>query len=143
MATIEIIFHTEPKSKGRPRFGRTRKGAPVAYTDPKTRDYEARLMEVAGDAMVSAGLDPFSGPVELKMRAFHRIPTSWSKAKKAQANWKDTHPDLDNVLKAVLDATNGVVFDDDRQVVKIRCEQRWGETGRIELTVTELEPSDD
>lgn len=139
MATIEITFHLEPKSKGRPRFGRTRAGAPVAFTDKKTRNYEARLEEVAGDAMVSAGLDPFTGPVELRMRAYHRIPQSWSKAKKEAALWKDTHPDLDNVLKAVLDSTNGVIFHDDRQVVKIKAEQRWGECGRIELTVMELE----
>ena len=89
--------------------------------------------------MVSAGLDPYTGPVELRMRAYHRIPQSWSRPKKEAALWKDTHPDLDNVLKAVLDSTNGGIFHDDRQVVKIKAEQRWGDCGRIELTVTELE----
>ena len=30
-------------------------------------------------------------------------------------------PDVDNIAKAVLDALNGVAFEDDSQVVRLRC----------------------
>jgi Holliday junction resolvase RusA-like endonuclease len=36
-------------------------------------------------------------------------------------------PDMDNVVKAIFDACNGVVYLDDKQVVKLSMMKRYGE----------------
>lgn len=36
-------------------------------------------------------------------------------------------PDVDNVIKAILDALNGMAFEDDRQIVQVTCE-KWYDT---------------
>lgn len=59
------------------------------------------------------------------------MPRSWSKKKRAQM-YGEPHqqkPDLDNLLKAFLDALMG----EDCTVWKITVEKRWGTYGRIEV----------
>lgn len=47
-------------------------------------------------------------------------------------------PDIDNVAKAVLDALNGVAYEDDKQVVILHCEKKYAETAQLQVTVTEV-----
>ena len=62
------------------------------------------------------------GPVEAEAEFFMPIPTSWSKKKQAQAQHGEilpiTKPDVDNVMKAIMDACEGVVYHRDSQVVR-------------------------
>ena len=46
-------------------------------------------------------------------------------------------PDLDNVVKAVLDALNGVVYRDDAQVVNLVATKRYATEPRVEVYVFE------
>nr|DAN73502.1 MAG TPA: Endodeoxyribonuclease RusA [Caudoviricetes sp.] len=43
-----------------------------------------------------------------------------SRPKRLLAELDTAKPDIDNVTKAVLDALNGVAYDDDKQVVSLR-----------------------
>ena len=48
-------------------------------------------------------------------------------------------PDLDNLTKQLKDAMTRLQFwSDDRQVVRIACEKRYGEQGRWEVCVREV-----
>ena len=112
--------------KGRPRFTRTGH----IYTPDKTRKYEMRLAAAGSDEMVSLGIDPTSEPCKVLIRAQFEIPKSWTKAKKLQAEQREIFPgkpDLDNVAKIVLDAFNGVVFEDDAQVYELRVLKGYGD----------------
>lgn len=64
------------------------------------------------------------------MMAQYPIPQSWSKRKKKEAIagliMPTTKPDGDNILKVVLDALNGLAYDDDRQVVKMCIIKAYG-----------------
>ena len=94
--------------------------------------------------MTAAGREPFQGAVEVHVKAWHRKPASWSKTKKANAHWMAQKPDIDNVVKALVDAISckgGPVIVDDKQIVRLTAEQKWSDTGRLELTVTEIEES--
>jgi Holliday junction resolvase RusA-like endonuclease len=46
-------------------------------------------------------------------------------------------PDLDNVVKAVLDALNGVVYLDDAQVVNLVATKRYATEPRVEVYIFE------
>ena len=59
------------------------------------------------------------------------MPKSWSKKKKAEMidEPHQQRPDLDNLLKALLDA----IYDEDCTVWNIKASKIWGETGPIEI----------
>lgn len=60
------------------------------------------------------------------------MPKSWSKKKKSEMAGlpHQVRPDVDNLLKALLDA----VYGDDSVVWDIRVTKIWGYHGRIEIT---------
>ena len=47
-------------------------------------------------------------------------------------------PDLDNVVKLILDAINGIVFADDKQVVSISASKAYSDTPRTTVQTTEI-----
>jgi crossover junction endodeoxyribonuclease RusA len=48
-------------------------------------------------------------------------------------------PDLDNLIKAVLDGLNGIAWLDDSQVVRIIAERRMSVPERVEVSVEKLD----
>jgi Holliday junction resolvase RusA-like endonuclease len=65
-------------------------------------------------------LAPLTGSCCVHIVARMEIPKSWPKKKQAQAENNEISPgkpDLDNIAKTVLDALNGVCYEDDAQVV--------------------------
>ena len=91
---------------------------------------------------------PLDGGVVLEFRAVFPPPKSASKKVRAamlrgiKMNTKKT--DLDNLTKQLKDAMTRLCFwHDDRQVVRLVCEKRYGETGRWEVCVQEIhEPAE-
>ena len=44
-------------------------------------------------------------------------------------------PDIDNVIKSILDALNGVAYHDDTQVVAVFAEKYYSDTPRVEVEI--------
>ncbi len=127
-----------PKGKGRPRFLRA---SGRAFTDTNTRNYEAEVRAHGAEAM--EGQPPVEGPVEVTVDAVMPIAISWPKWKQEAARGLALRavctPDIDQIVKAALDGLNKVVFRDDRQVVSIRANQRYGDRPRLEIEIREVE----
>jgi Holliday junction resolvase RusA-like endonuclease len=85
--------------------------------------------------------EPLETPVTVAIYIRVGIPTSFSKQKRkdALANiLKPTKkPDADNVLKCFMDAMNGIVYLDDKQVVNIHLTKVYAETPAVEVMVKE------
>lgn len=83
---------------------------------------------------------PFKGATSLYASFIMPIPKSTSKKKqKEMREYKIPHVkkcDLDNMIKALLDAMNGVVLHDDSQVWEINAEKVYGIEPRIEVYIT-------
>jgi len=111
-----------------------------AFTDGKTVNMEAFIKMRALSAVV--GMPPLDGPVSIRLEIGVAVPSSWSKRKRADALagavWPTAKPDLDNVLKLVGDACNGIVWADDKQIVRAEVSRRYVETPATVLTVAEV-----
>jgi Holliday junction resolvase RusA-like endonuclease len=125
---IDIVFHGTPIGKSRPRFGRTKTGGVVTYTPQKTRDYERALKSFAQVAMI--GKTMLEGPVKVTITAYF--------SHKTKTGWHVSRPDLDNIIKAVLDALNEIVFDDDAAVCEIVASKKYDNEERIEVQVVNV-----
>lgn len=130
----------KPVGKGRPRAAKRGKHITL-YTPEATATYESTVALAASQAMGQAPL--IDGPVDVLMRIDLPVPFSWSQRKQRDALAgtiiPTTKPDMDNVIKAVFDAINGVVWNDDTQVADLRVRRRYGATPGVNVHVLSLE----
>lgn len=129
--SVDFFVPGEPHGKGRPRMTR----AGHAYTDAKTRDYEAAVRVHALKAM--QGRRPFAGGCIVYLEATFEPPKSASKKKRDALVGAPVlkRPDIDNVEKSVIDGMNGVVFNDDALVWGTVCVKRWGVRAGVSVRV--------
>lgn len=137
---ISFSIPGEPIAKGRARVS-TICGHVQLHTPTKTVNYESKVALFASQAM--GAQDPFQGPVSLTVQAVFQIPKSWSQKRRA-ANVKVPEyvikrPDFDNLVKALCDGMNGVVWADDCQVAAMgACSKVYGESPRVDVKVQVL-----
>lgn len=125
---IDIVFHGTPIGKARPRFGRAKSGNIVTYTPAKTTNFERDLRSLAQVAMV--GKTVIEGAVKVTITAYF--------SHKTKTGWHTSRPDLDNIVKAVLDALNGIVFDDDAAVCELVAFKKYDNDERVEVQVSNV-----
>ena len=134
MHPIEFTVFGEPQGKARPRF--TRMGR--AYTPKKTADYEKYIQEVFMDCYPRWN-KPLETDLKITVIAFFEPAESYSKRKKADCLEglirPHKKPDVDNIAKAVLDALNGLVYVDDKQITDLRVRKRYATVERIEVII--------
>ena len=88
-----------------------------------------------------AGFVPTYDAIRLRLIAYFPVPNSYSKKKRGECIAgliKPTaKPDIDNVVKAALDAMNGVVYADDKQVFEVIVSKRYSDhpQGYIEVEI--------
>ena len=136
MISIMFTVYGEPVAKGRPRFS-TRGKFPVAYTPEKTKAYEFEVGMMALAAM--GGTKPLEGALEAFIYITYAVPESYSKKRlEACLSGLEKHtkkPDLDNVIKSVIDGMDKIVFDNDSQITSIHATKVYGEVAKAEVMV--------
>lgn len=112
-----IVYVDEVVGKQRARTVRAN-GITRSFTPRKTADFERAIRDAWIDK-VGVSRAGFTGPVLVTINYGRELAKS---NPKYWAGREDTgKPDLDNVVKSVLDALSGVAFADDSQVVQIEC----------------------
>lgn len=136
---VHIIVDGEPVPKGRPRFT-MRAGFPQSYTPEKTVEYEKRVRDAYKNGEGEFFADK---PIEVMVEAFFPVPRSMPKKRRAlMEQGFELHckrPDLDNVVKAVLDALNGTAYEDDCRIIRLKAEKWYSDRPRTEITIKEIE----
>lgn len=90
----------------------------------------------------------FVPPIILEVNAYFAIPKSYPKKKAALCSQNilrpTCKPDMDNIVKAVADALNGVAYRDDSAIVELRVAKRYGSPERLVVRVSgDLEPEEE
>ena len=136
MESIRFFVPGKPRGKGRPRFANGR-----AYTDSQTKAYE---YQIAANYRRIAGKYKFPDDVFLKVRVQQQMPVPQSaiKAKKSAMlegrTYPSAKPDLDNVVKAVLDALNGVAYKDDSRVVGLYSQKVYSDNPGVLVEISRM-----
>lgn len=136
-AGVSFTVPGEPIGKGRPR-ATSINGAARLYTPKKTANYEGLIAHAAQQAM--DGAPPMECACQVQLSITVPVPASWSKKKQAAALagqvMPTKKPDADNVVKAVFDGMNGVVWRDDVQAVDLFVRKRYGAAPGVHVRVS-------
>lgn len=135
---VRFIVDGEPMGKGRHRTT-VRDGRVRTYTPRQTREYEDWVKLCYLRAAQGSRLN---GAIEARITGIFSIPKSISlRNRKLMLGKKAYHTkkiDCDNLAKIVLDALNGVAYDDDKQVCRLQVEKIYGEPARVEIELEEV-----
>ena len=123
----------EPRGKQRPRVANGH-----AYTPQQTREYEDELRWAW---RTCSHLIRFQGYVQMKVIAWYGIPKSARKTDKERMYLGEIRPtrkpDVDNILKIVADALNGLAYEDDKQINAVMVEKRYAITPSVDVWLTD------
>ena len=142
MQKLKIEVPGSPIGQGRPKFS-TINGHAKAYDPEKSRNYKAYVKLLATQAMKEQGFTMIDGPCCLDIMAFFEVPKSKSKKFKERAllglERPTKKPDIDNIVKALQDALNGLAYKDDSSIVYLSVAKCYSEIPRVEVILREIE----
>ena len=140
MTTYSLTIPGTPIGKARPRI--TRGG--IAYTPKETKNYETFIRELFA---LKHGSIMLRGDIKATLTAYFGLNksdynktglTKTGKRKLAGEVRPSKKPDIDNIVKAVLDSLNGIAYIDDSQVVVLAVEKHYAEQPRVEIVLSEI-----
>lgn len=124
----------EIKGKARPRVN-TYTGN--AYTPANTKDYENLIKQYF--KIKYPRFEPLEGRIAVKIMAYFDVPKTTTKKDKAliqEGKLSPTKkPDIDNIVKIILDALNKMAFKDDNQITKLEVEKAYAEVEKIAIKI--------
>ena len=124
------------KGKARPRVNTY---TCKAYTPENTKDYEMLIKQYF--KLKYPRYVPLENRVSVKIVAQFKIPKNATKKDKQLIEEgvlsPAKKPDIDNIIKIILDALNKMAFKDDNQITKLEIEKIYGLDERIYVKIDE------
>lgn len=128
--TTRFEIPGKPVPKARPRVVNGH-----AYTPDKTKAFET----LVAAKYKAAGGTVHDGPVSVTIAVWYQMPKSWPKYRKTEQKGlpHTSKPDLDNVIKSILDGLNGSAWEDDAQVSKVHAVKHWYDGEPVTIVIVE------
>lgn len=122
--------------KGRPRLNSY---TGQVYTPTRTKDYENLITQYF--MLKYPRFKPFEGRVSVEITANFEVPKCTKKSDKDLMLENKINPlkkpDIDNIVKIILDAMNECAFKDDTQITKLAVEKKYGPSESIYVKIEE------
>lgn len=135
---MKLVFEIEPVEQARPRA--TRMGRGIRLYDPKKVSvYKKQLAMMCQFQYKQA---PLTGPLKVELNFFRHVQSSLSKKERA-LRLSGSHrpvvkPDTDNYIKSTLDGLNGLLWEDDNQIVDLVAHKYYSDKPRVEIEVKKV-----
>ena len=120
--------------KGRPRVNSY---TGIVYTPTITKDYECLVQQYF--LLKYPKYEMLEGRLQVNIIAYLNIPKT---TKKIDINnmldnkiSPTKKPDIDNIVKIILDAMNKFAFKDDTQITKLCIEKRYGNEEKVQVKI--------
>lgn len=126
MSLLLLDVPCDPIPCPRPRVSRF-----GTYYPAKYRSWRKEFSEALTESVEANGWDlPLRGAlgVEIEFRCLRPRTSKLDHPK----------PDIDNYIKSVLDGANGILWDDDSQIIRIEATKSWQESPGIGIRIAEI-----
>lgn len=124
---VSFFCPGQPVSQGSKRVGR--QGQIYESSSKKLKVWRETIGVYARSVMQQLRQGPYEGPVELYLEfRFARPDSHMNLSRALRSTAPEKHifkPDLDKLVRAVLDSLTGIVYEDDRQVVHLFADKAW------------------
>ena len=124
------------KGKARPRVNTY---TCKAYTPTNTKDYELLVKQYF--KIKYPRFVPLENRLAVKIIATFKVPKTTTKKDREQIEKglisPTKKPDIDNIVKIILDALNQMAFKDDTQITKLEVEKIYGEEEKVYVAIEE------
>ena len=124
------------KGKARPRVNTY---TCKAYTPTNTKDYELLVKQYF--KIKYPRFVPLENRLSVKIIATFKVPKTTTKKDREQIEKglisPTKKPDIDNIVKIILDALNQMAFKDDTQITKLEVEKVYGEEEKVYVAIEE------
>lgn len=122
--------------KGRPRVNSY---TGIVYTPTKTKDYETLVEQYF--LLKYPKFKILEGRIKVQIKAFFNIPKATKKQEVSEMLENKISPmkkpDIDNIVKIILDSMNKFAFKDDAQITKLEVEKLYGEEEKVYIKIEE------
>ena len=122
--------------KGRPRLNSY---TGVVYTPTRTKDYESLVEQYF--LLKYPRFKALEGRLKVSIIAYFSIPKTTKKAdinEMLENNISPTKkPDIDNIVKSILDSMNKFAFKDDNQITKLEVEKKYAIEDKVYVKIEE------
>ena len=122
--------------KGRPRLNSY---TGVVYTPTRTKDYESLVEQYF--LLKYPRFKALEGRIKINIIAYFSIPKTTKKAdinEMLENNISPTKkPDIDNIVKSILDSMNKFAFKDDNQITKLEVEKKYAQEDKVYVKIEE------
>ena len=122
--------------KGRPRLNSY---TGVVYTPTRTKDYESLVEQYFW--LKYPRFKILEGRIKVNIIAYFSIPKTTKKTEINEMldnNISPTKkPDIDNIVKVVLDSMNKFAFRDDNQITKLEVEKKYALEDKVYVKIEE------
>lgn len=128
---MNITIKGQPYSQKRHRTGRS-----GHRYDPSSSDKKA----IQKALLPIKPTKPLTRSIYLVIKAYFQTPTTWSKNKayEHENEFRPKSPDCDNIAKIIMDAMNGYIYEDDRQVVSLTVYKKYSTNPRTEIELNKI-----
>lgn len=137
---IEFTVEGEPKSQPRPLPVHTGGGrfrmvsTKSSKGDWGAEEYREAIRVTAKRMMIGNDFRTLIGPLKITIELIWSRVGRLKSVDGASRVWKDCGEDWDNVGKAICDAMNKVVYDDDSQIAVAIVKKFYGRVGEVSHT---------
>lgn len=140
---VKFTVPGTPVSKARARtFWNEKLGRMQSVTPSRTASYEADVKLFYQYCTGCAVFDPGAAvAIEITAR-FEPVRSESKKRRSLMLAGKIRHtkkPDLDNIVKTVMDALNKLAWHDDSQIVSIKAEKVYSEEAGLDVTIRSID----
>ena len=133
---IELIILGEPVAQQRPKFNSYTK---KAHDPIKSKNYK---LFVGHEAKLQHQGPLIDCPIRVEIDVYRKNNKGTSKKEIARREKKlsmpTVKPDIDNYVKGIKDALNGVIWVDDNLVIELEAKKYYSVNPRIEVRIKEL-----
>jgi Holliday junction resolvase RusA-like endonuclease len=134
MNEFDLFMPIKPTAKDRPRF--VKKSGRV-YTTDKTITAEYQIQLYVKAYMARFGFHMIYGNISMNLTFYYKRKKAL-KVENAEIEYRSQRPDLDNLGKLVMDSLQGVLYNDDSQIVILHAEKVWSDFEGIQLEIKEI-----
>lgn len=136
---VQLVINEIPKPQPRPRI--TVRGKYAHAYEPKSITEYKRLVANKYRSEYKQQL-PLIGALSVDISFYRPVQKSISKIERKRRllgeSLPTVKPDIDNYVKAILDALNGLAFQDDSQIAVLYARKIYSDRPRTEIEITEI-----